>query len=257
MRLVSWNINGARAVARKGFGQWLEAAGADIVALQEVRASAQEATEALALPAGWHLHVVSAAKKGYSGVALLSRERPQSIETEMKVPEFDSEGRVQLAAFPGFVLANVYFPNGSGLDRDNGRVPFKLAFYEALFDWATARASAIGRPLVVVGDFNTAHAELDIRNARSNEKTSGFLPIEREAFGSVLRRGLVDTYRERYPDRIQYTWWSQRIGVREKNIGWRIDYVLAQPAIAARISDAFILDHVMGSDHCPIGVDLR
>lgn len=254
MRIVSWNVNGLRAVVRKGFLSWLESSHADIVGLQEVRASMEQLpTELRPLPA-WHLHVVAAEKAGYSGVGLLSRRPPDELLTRLEVPSFDSEGRLQLARFGRLWIANVYFPNGSGQNRDNSRIPFKLDFYRHLYN-TLEPLKAAGEPVLVMGDFNTAPYPIDLARPKDNEKTSGFCPEERDELIRWLDSGWTDTFRHFHASPHQYTWWSNRPGVREKNIGWRIDFVLASPAALPKIRSAFISTEVFGSDHCPIGVD--
>jgi exodeoxyribonuclease-3 len=255
MRVCSWNVNGIRACAKKGFRDWLEASDARIVGLQEVRATDAQAREALGDLEGWHLHVSPAARAGYSGVALLSREAPTKLETALGESRFDDEGRVQIARFGRLVVANVYFPNGSGKDRSNDRVPFKLDFYRTLHD-KLDRLRRGGARVLVMGDFNTAHHEIDLARPKTNQKTSGFLPEEREELSRWIANGWVDTFRRGQPEGGHYTWWSQRFGVRERNVGWRIDYVLASKAAARHVRHAFHEPHVMGSDHCPVGVEL-
>jgi exodeoxyribonuclease III len=256
MRIVSWNINGLRSAMGKGFSGWLADANADIVGLQEVRAGVDQATECLAsVDKAWH-HTFSAADKpGYSGVGLLSRTAPDRVVTSMKNRQFDSEGRMQIARFGRLTLVNVYFPNGSGTSRDNGRVPFKLAFYQRIFDMLESKMRR-KEPILVIGDFNTAHREIDLARPKENQKTSGFLPEERAELDRWIRAGYIDTFRAFESGPGHYSWWSQRFGVRAKNIGWRIDYVLASPTAAKYVRRAFIDRHVMGSDHCPVGVDM-
>jgi exodeoxyribonuclease-3 len=254
--ILSWNVNGLRAAAGKGFVDWLAGCGADIVGIQEVRAELGQLDEAVRAPAGWQFALSSAAKKGYSGVGIYSRARPDELITSLDNPEMDAEGRVQIARFGRLTVANIYFPNGSGSNRSNDRVPFKLAFYRRLFDVLAPRLAA-GEAVVVMGDFNTAHRELDLARPKANVGTSGFLPDEREELDRWLRAGWVDSFRLLYPERAEvYSWWSQRFGVREKNIGWRIDYCLLSPAAAERLVDAFVHTHILGSDHCPVGVRL-
>ncbi len=255
-RIVSWNVNGIRAAARKGLVRWLSGAAPDVLAVQETRVDAASLAPRLRAPRGYHAAWAFSCRPGYSGVATFSREAPLATSTGIGIPRFDAEGRVVETEFERFILYNVYFPKGSGTLRDNSRVPFKLDFYDAFFDYALARRERSRKPLVVLGDFNTAHREIDLANPRTNQKTSGFLPEERAAYGRHLERGFVDTYRHLYPERVQYSWWSQRSGVRERNIGWRIDCVWVSRELARRVEDAFISDQVRGSDHCPVGVVL-
>lgn len=256
MKIVSWNVNGLRAAVGKGLCRWLEEERADIVGLQEIRAKEDQIGPCLApIGEGWH-HAFSAAERpGYSGVGLFSRTRADRITTSMKDEGFDAEGRMQMARFGRLTLANVYFPNGSGKDRDNSRIPFKLAFYRRLFDLLEPRVRR-GEPVIVMGDFNTAHREIDLARPKENEKTSGFTPVEREELDRWLRSGYVDTFRAFEKNGGHYSWWSQRFGVRAKNIGWRIDYVLASRGAEKYLRRAFIQPHVTGSDHCPVGVEV-
>lgn len=255
VRVFSWNVNGIRSAVTKGFLDWLAQSGGDIVGLQEVRASVDAIPRELVGLPDYHQHWVAAAREGYSGVGLLSRPKPDAVETSLGETRFDDEGRLQLARFGRLVIANGYFPNGSGQERDNGRVPYKLDWYRALFE----RIEALRRDglhVLVLGDFNTAHREIDLARPRENRKTSGFLPQECEELDRWIGAGWVDTFRAFESGPGHYSWWSQRFGVRAKNIGWRIDYVLASPEAMTFVRDAFIHPHVMGSDHCPIGVEL-
>ncbi|MCB1056928.1 MAG: exodeoxyribonuclease III, partial [Acidobacteria bacterium] len=222
MRIVSWNVNGIRACAKKGFADWLARDGAEVVGLQEVRAREEQLPEELCGFEGWHTHWISAEKAGYSGVGLLSRRPPDGVEASLGEDRFDSEGRFQLARFGRLLVANGYFPNGNGPNRDLSRIPYKLDFYQRVFDLLEP-ARERGEPILVMGDFNTAHKPIDLARPKSNEKTSGFRPEEREELDRWLRNGWTDTFRVFEPGEGHYTWWSQRQGVREKNIGWRID----------------------------------
>jgi exodeoxyribonuclease-3 len=255
MRVVSWNVNGIRACEAKGFSRWLRGSAAEIVGVQEVRACPDDVPESLRALEGWHSHVVAGERAGYSGVALFARRPPDDLETSLGAPRFDREGRLQLARFGRLVVANVYFPNGNGRDRDLSRIPYKLDFYRALFD-RIERLRRGGRRVLVMGDFNTAHREVDIARPRENERNSGFTPIERAELDRWIRAGWVDTFRRFEPAGGHYSWWSQRVGVRKRNVGWRIDYVLASPNVLPHLEAAFIHPHVKGSDHCPVGVDL-
>ena len=254
MRLLCWNVNGIRSATRKGLLEWMAAEQPDVLAVQETRIDRSSLPPELERPLGYHAAWTFPARKGYSGVATFSREPPVSVERTLGLPAFDDEGRFVATELERFVLFNVYFPKGSGTLRDNSRVPYKLAFYDAIFAHIARVREVTGKPVVVAGDFNTAHQNIDLKNWRTNQKTSGFLPEERLSFERHLRRGFVDIFRELYPERVQYTWWSQRFGVREKNVGWRIDYIWIDEALRSQVRDAFILDHVRGSDHCPVGI---
>jgi exodeoxyribonuclease-3 len=254
-RIVSWNVNGLRACAKKGFGRWLARSGAEIVGIQEVRALEEQLPDAVRAPRGWHVHFCPAERPGYSGVGLYSRCKPDAVDTSLGARRFDVEGRLQLARFGRLVVANAYFPKGSGSQRDNSRVPYKLDFYRALFD-RVQRLRRGGYRVLVMGDFNTAHRPIDLARPRENEGTSGFLPEERAEIDRWLEAGWVDSFRRFESGAGHYTWWSQRSGARQRNIGWRIDYVLASPAAARHLRGAFIQPKVRGSDHCPVGVDV-
>lgn len=256
MRIISWNVNGLRACIRKGFLSWLETCGAEIVGLQEVRSRRQQLPPEILELEGWHLHVASAERKGYSGVALFSRRPPDDIETCLGEEDIDIEGRLQLARFGSLRVVNAYFPNGNGKNRDLSRIPYKLRFYRTLFDRLEG-AKAQGDRILVMGDFNTAHQEIDLARPKENKKTSGFRPEERQELDRWVRRGWIDTFRHYEPAGGHYSWWSQRRGVRQRNIGWRIDYILASPAMLPWLQGAKIHSDVEGSDHCPISVELR
>jgi len=257
-RILSWNVNGIRAVAKKGFVDFLQGSEASIVGVQEARANPEDIPDDVRHPKGWHSDFVAAERKGYSGVGLYSRHAPTQIERKIggRRP-FDVEGRVQLATFGKLLIANVYFPNGNGKDRDNSRIPFKLDFYRRLYRILDEDRKK-GRPILVMGDFNTAHREIDLARPKQNKGTSGFTPIEREELDRWLLNGKwIDSFRHFVPEEGgHYSWWSQRYGVKEKNIGWRLDMVMASPGAMPFIKNAFILKEVEGSDHCPVGVDV-
>ncbi|MBW2240918.1 MAG: exodeoxyribonuclease III [Deltaproteobacteria bacterium] len=255
MRILSWNVNGLRACERKGFRRWLDHSEAEIVGVQEVRANPDQLSPGLTEPDGWHAEFSAAKRPGYSGVGLYARRKPDAVETALGQRSFDDEGRVQIARFGRLIVANIYFPNGSGKDRDNSRVPYKLRFYRALFQ-RLDRLRRGGFRVLVMGDFNTAHREIDLARPKGNRETSGFLPVERKEIDRWHDAGWVDTFRHFEPGPEHYSWWSQRFGVRKKNIGWRIDYVLASAAAMRFVQGAFIHPDTRGSDHCPIGVDV-
>jgi len=257
-RILSWNVNGIRAAAKKGFADWLTESPAEIIGVQEVRAEVAQIPAEIRELEAWHAAYQPAERKGYSGVGLYSRLQPDRIDTSLDEARFDSEGRLQIAHFGRLSIANVYFPNGNGKDRDNSRVPYKLDFYRAVFD-RVQKLRKSGRRVLVMGDFNTAHKEIDLARPKANRETSGFLPEECAELDRWIDAGWIDTFRSFEPGPDRYTWWSQRFGVRARNVGWRIDYVLASlasPAAMKFVSDAFIQPDVMGSDHCPLGVDV-
>ncbi len=253
MRLVTWNVNGLRAVVRKGFPGWLAGADADVVCLQETRARPEQLEDfwtALGYRADWN----PAERPGYSGVVTLSRRAPAAVRTGVGDEEFDSEGRVLVSEYPEFLLYNVYFPSGQrGMDR----VEFKLRFYDRLLG-ILDRLQDDGRQLVVCGDYNTAHREIDLARPRENAKTSGFLPQERAWVDRYLEHGLVDVFRLLHPDEPgHYTWWSTPTGARKRDVGWRIDYFMVTPGLVPAVQAVTILPEVMGSDHCPVVLDLN
>lgn len=261
MRIISWNVNGLRACVQKGFLDWLSDCGAAVVALQEVRASIEQAAAALEPATDWQRHVVAGQRAGYSGVALLSRQPLSDIQTGLGQPTFDDEGRLHIARVGNLWIVNSYFPNGNGTTlpggkRSNDRIPYKLAYYRALFDrLEPLRAS--GAAVLVVGDFNTAHRAIDLARPKDNVQTSGFRPEERAELDRWLEAGWVDTFRHFHPEaRDRYTWWSQRFGIRARNVGWRIDLILASPGALPHLRAAEIHADVTGSDHCPISVDV-
>ncbi len=253
--LVSWNINGIRAVHKKGFLDWLNQTLPDILCLQETRAEEADLPLELAQVQGYHAYWNgSRAKKGYSGTALLTKIKPAAVEFGLGVDEYDQEGRAIIAHYRTFTLLNCYFPNGG---RDHSRVPFKMGFYEA-FLVKCQQLRSQGQTIVFCGDVNTAHKEIDLAHPKQNQNTTGFLPEERAWIDQVVEAGYVDTFRRFYPDLGgQYTWWSVPMRARERNVGWRIDYFFVAGAAIRRVTDAFIWPDVMGSDHCPVGIRLR
>ena len=254
MRIVSWNVNGLRACERNGFTEWFRGASPDVMCMQEVRAELPQLPEHCQAPEGYHTSWNPAAKKGYSGVATWSRHAPKAVKLGLEHPESDSEGRVIVTEFEHFALYNIYFPNGG---RTLERVPFKLEFYRHLMNQLAARLEA-GDRVIVGGDFNTAHRAIDLANPKANEKMTGFLPEERAAIDEFLALGFRDVLRDRNPEaKGLYTWWSNRPGVRERNVGWRIDYFLVSENLVDRVVDATILPEVKGSDHCPVVLELE
>jgi len=255
LRVVSWNVNGLRACASKGFAKWLAASRSEIAGVQEVRALRDELPEEVCTPRGWHSHFAPAVKRGYSGVGLFAKREPDAVDTSLGEPRFDDEGRLQIARFGKLVVVNGYFPKGSGSARDNSRVPYKLDFYRALFE-RVEKLRRSGRRVLVMGDLNTAHREIDLARPKQNGMNSGFLPEERAELDRWIAAGWVDTFRAFEPGAGHYSWWSQRFGMRAKNIGWRLDYVLASPSAMPFVRGAFIERDAVGSDHVPVGVDV-
>jgi len=256
VRIVSWNVNGLRAVHRKrNFARWLKQSAADVVGVQEVRAREEEIPEEVRSPRGWSTCFASAVRPGYSGVGLFSKREPDRVERSLGYEDVDREGRVLMATFGKLTVVTAYFPNGNGYQRDLSRIPYKLDFYRRLFDRLEGPLRR-GERVLVMGDFNTAHTELDLARPRQNRETSGFRPEEREELDRWIRAGWVDTFRHFEKEGGHYSWWSQRLGVRAKNIGWRLDYVLASPGAMPFVTGAALHPKVRGSDHCPASVEL-
>ena len=253
MRMLCWNVNGIRAAHKKGFLNWMAKESPDILCVQETKAMEGQLPEDLRDVPGYRSYFVSPKEKGgYSGVALYTKTEPDKVEFGMGVDRFDDEGRIIAATYPGFVLYNIYFPNGkASLER----LRYKMDFYEAFLEIAMKRVRK-GDNVVVCGDVNTAHKEIDLARPKENQKISGFLPEEREWMDRFVGAGFVDTYRvfDQSPDK--YTWWDMKTKARERNVGWRIDYFYVTEGMLPHLREAFILESVQGSDHCPIGIDV-
>jgi len=254
IKLFSWNVNGIRAVVKKGFLDWFREASADVVCLQETKANQEQVEPQVVNLGGYQSFWSSAERKGYSGVATYSKLSPKSVRQGFGIPRFDAEGRVLITEFEKFTLFNVYFPNGK---RDQERLDYKMDFYESILKhWETLRKR--GHRLVICGDYNTAHHEIDIARPKENENISGFLKIEREWMDRLVEKGYVDVFRHRNPNgRDQYTWWDLMTRARERNVGWRIDYFFVTEDVMPHVRNAWICHEVMGSDHCPVGLELK
>lgn len=253
MKLVSWNVNGIRAVQKKGFLQWLADEAPDIVGLQETRAHPDQIEPSLRQPDGYYSYWASAEKKGYSGVALFSRRPPLSVQLGLGIPEYDVEGRTIVAEYPAFTFITAYFPNGG---NDHRRVPYKMAYKAAFLDFCN-RLRAQGKSIIFCGDINTAHQEIDLARPKENAKTTGFLPQERAWLDQVIAEGYVDIYRALHPQQSgAYTWWTARGDARAKNIGWRLDMFFITPDLRDKVVSAQIHPHILGSDHCPVSLTL-
>lgn len=248
MKIVTWNVNGIRAVLGRGSLEWAWGHAPDLLCLQEVKARPEQLTQEqsaqLKMPGAWN----PAERAGYSGVATFHQEAPLEVQFGLGESKFDVEGRVISTLHPGFRLFNIYFPNGQ---RGHDRVEYKLDFYATLLNLCD-KLHKNGENLILAGDFNTAHMPIDLKNPKSNEKTSGFLLEEREWVQKFLDHGFVDIYRRLYPERVQYTWWTYISNARARNVGWRIDYFLVSEGLAPRVKDVVIHDGVPGSDHCPV-----
>ncbi|MGD9900718.1 MAG: exodeoxyribonuclease III [Calditrichaceae bacterium] len=253
MRLISWNVNGVRAAHRNGFMNWFTQDDADIVCLQEVKATSEQVEGLFSDINDYKIEWNSArTKAGYSGVATFSRVPYAESEHGFGIDEFDNEGRIILQEFEKFYLYNIYFPNGQ---RDQERLDYKMRFYDSFLDHAE-NLRKTGKAIISCGDFNTAHKEIDLANPKANENTSGFLPIERAWLDKFVEHGYVDTFREKNEEPENYSWWTYRFGARQRNIGWRLDYFFIDREHALLVKDAFILNEVMGSDHCPVGIEI-
>ncbi len=252
MRIVSWNVNGIRAAIRNGFFDWYEQDQPDIVCLQEVKARPEQVDGQLDRLAEAEIFWNAAERPGYSGVAVFSKIKPLSVQKGFGIEEFDKEGRVLLLEYEDFFLYNIYFPNGQ---RDEERLDYKLRFYDAYLNHANELREK-GKAVITCGDYNTAHKEIDLKNPKANEKTSGFLPVERAWIDRYIENGYVDTFRMFSKEPEQYTWWTYRFGARSRNVGWRIDYFFIDSAHKEMIKNAFIQMEVKGSDHCPLGIEI-
>jgi exodeoxyribonuclease III len=251
MHIISWNVNGIRSVERKGFCNWLAASEVDILGVQEIKARPEQLSAALREPAGYHVSWLPAVKPGYSGVATFSKQPPLRERRGIGLEVFDNEGRVLISDFPALTFVNCYFPSGSAGPH---RVAHKLAFYEHMTRFLRGLLEE-GRPLVLVGDLNTAFAPIDLARPKENMRTSGFLPEERTALGTLFGAGLVDSFRQRWPERAAYSWWAQYPpDLRARNMGWRLDYILVTPDLAERIVEAETHPEVTGSDHAPVSL---
>lgn len=257
MRILSWNVNGIRAVEKKGFVEWLAAESPDILCLQETKAHPGQLSPALTEPkdargAVYHAYWASAKRPGYSGTAVFSREKPQDVRT-MGFPEFDDEGRVLVVDYAAFTLICAYFPNS----QDAGaRLAYKIAFCDAMLQTCDA-LKAKGRRLLLCGDYNIAHTPIDLARPDENEESPGYLPEERAWMDRFTAAGYADTFRRLHPgERDHYSWWSYRTRARERNIGWRIDYHCVDEAFMGAVTKSIIRPDVEGSDHCPVEIEL-
>jgi exodeoxyribonuclease III len=253
IRLLSWNVNGIRAAYKKGFVNWFVKENPDILCLQETKAHPEQLTDDLLNINGYKSFFSSSiVKKGYSGVAIYTKQEPVKVEHGFGIPKFDDEGRIIVADYKSFVLINIYYPNGK---MSPERLQYKMDFYDAFLDYANKLVKK-GKNLVICGDVNTAHKEIDLARPKENSKISGFLTIEREWMDKFISQGYVDTFRMFNNQPEQYTWWDMQSRARERNVGWRIDYFFVSENFKKNVKNAFIMPEVVGSDHCPVGIEI-
>jgi exodeoxyribonuclease-3 len=256
LKLASWNVNGLRAALKKDFFKSFKSMDPDVLAIQEIKLQEPQLTDDMSNVADYASYwSYATVKKGYSGVASFTRIPPIDVRYGIDEPKFDNEGRITELRFDDFIFFNVYFPNGQMSDE---RLQYKLDFYEQFFKYADKLKDA-DHSLIICGDFNTAHNEIDLKNPKANEKISGFLRVERDWLDRMVQNGYVDTFRHYHPEKVKYSWWTYRFKARERNIGWRIDYFFVTKDIINKswIKEAYIDNSVYGSDHCPIGLILE
>jgi exodeoxyribonuclease-3 len=252
MKIISFNVNGIRAAAKKGLLKSIQEMDADVIGFQETKATEEQVREVL-FGLDYHIYAFSAEKKGYSGTAIISKTEPLTVKYGIGQPEHDDQGRAITCEYADFYLVNVYVPNSA-----NGlvRLPYRMTWDAALL--AYIKELEKKKPVVYCGDLNVAHTEMDIKNAKSNyNRTPGYTQDEIDGLERYLNSGMVDTFRSLHPDTIKYSWWSYRAGARANNVGWRLDYFLISEILISKVSEAFILNDVHGSDHCPVGIDIE
>lgn len=253
MKIISWNVNGLRAAAKKGFIKWLNAEKPDIIGLQEIKVQEHQLEQDLLAPDNYHGYFNPAERKGYSGTAIYTKKKPNEVLKGLGIKKFDIEGRMQVADYGDFVLLNIYFPNGQ---RNQERLDYKMEFYDESLKFFDEMVKQ-GKKLFITGDYNTAHKEIDLTHPKANEQTSGFLPLERRWLDKLVSHGFIDCFREFNQGPECYTWWSMRSGARRRNVGWRIDYFFCSKNARSMVKDCYHLPEVMGSDHCPIVLYLK
>ncbi|MHA1114816.1 MAG: exodeoxyribonuclease III [Candidatus Heimdallarchaeaceae archaeon] len=260
LTLISWNVNGIRSLSKKvvyknmSFREWVQFYSPHIICIQETKASQEQVPASISMIPGYHTYWSSAVRKGYSGVLTYTKARARSVNKNLGIEKFDIEGRMLETEFKHFVLFNVYFPNGKSSKE---RLDYKMEFYDVFLEYIE-KVRSKGKPIIVCGDVNTAHKEIDLARPKENETISGFLPQEREWITKLIDHGYYDTFRLINGDiPNKYSWWSMRTRARERNVGWRIDYFFVSEELKNSVTDAFILDEIYGSDHCPIGIKIN
>jgi exodeoxyribonuclease-3 len=251
MKLISFNVNGIRASVTKGLADSLKTINADIICFQETKATPEQVTEALKEVNGYHVNAYGAAKLGYSGTAIASKEKPVSVDFGIGMPGHDDEGRVVTAVFKEVVVVTVYTPNSG---QELKRLGYRQE-WDAAFKAYVAKLAKKDKPVIICGDLNVAHRDIDLARPKPNyNKSAGYMQEEIDGLDALIAAGFTDTYRHLHPEEVKYSWWSFRAGARSKNIGWRIDYVLVSKGFEKQVKEAFILNDVLGSDHCPVGI---
>jgi exodeoxyribonuclease-3 len=253
IEILCWNVNGIRAGRGRGFLEWLYKESPDIVCLQETKARPEQLDKELREPQAYHAYWNYPERKGYSGVATFTKAKPLTVKYDFEGAGFDLEGRVIITGYADFALMNVYFPNGKMGEK---RLKYKLDFYEAFLRFADT-LKLKGTKVVICGDFNTAHKEIDLARPKENANASGFLPVERAWLDKFVAHGYIDTFRHFNKEPDNYTWWDMKTRARERNVGWRIDYLFVTENLLPMVSNAFIMSEVTGSDHCPVGIILK
>ncbi len=258
MKILSWNVNGIRAVAKKGFWDWFDQEDPDVVCLQETKAFDHQLEGELRCPMGYHAVWHQGERPGYAGTAVFSKRKPERERSKFdEHPCFHEHGRVVEAKFPEFTLLNAYFPNGNPRANGDAMLPYKLDFYKRFLDYMEGLRAG-GEKVIACGDFNVCHKEIDIARPKENKNSIGFLPIERAWLDDYVGHGYVDLFRHFNPDETgHYTWWTYRGGARERNVGWRIDYCFVSPDLVDNVVNFEHQTRVMGSDHCPVMVELK
>ncbi len=251
MKILSWNVNGIRAVYKKGFLKWLTKSQADIICLQEIKAQKDQLPDDLINLKNYHFYLNQAQKKGYSGVAVYTKEKPKKVEYTLGLKRFDKEGRILKLYFPQFTLINLYLPHG-GRQKEN--LDYKLESYNHLYKYLKRNKD---KNLIIIGDFNIAHQEIDLARPKDNRGNIMFTDQERKQIDRIIQLGFTDTFRKFNQKPGNYTWWPYFANARQRNIGWRIDYCFASKKVTPQLKKAFILNKVKGSDHCPVGVGMQ
>ncbi|KPJ56440.1 exodeoxyribonuclease III [Parcubacteria bacterium DG_74_2] len=251
MKIISWNVNGIRAACKKNFLDWFKKSKADIICLQEIRAQKEQLPDELLKPKKYYFYFNPAVKKGYSGVIVYSKQKPLKAENKLGFKRFDQEGRILKLKYPDFTLINIYLPYG-GRQKEN--LDYKLQVYKELLNYLKTIKN---KNIILVGDFNIAHQEIDLARPKQNQNNIMFTPKERKQIDEIIKLGFIDSFRKfnKKPD--NYTWWLRSFNARQRNLGWRLDYIFVSKKMALKLKKAFILNKVMGSDHCPVGIEVR